>query len=91
MRTPNLSALCRTAFHVAALTLSVTLFAATLVAADKAHEKGEKAIRKGDYQAAEKIFRELLGKDSKDNEARLGLSLALLKQRSLQGAYDHAE
>ena len=39
---------------------------------------------------AEKIFRELLNKDAHDKEARLGLSFTLLKQRSLQGAYDNA-
>ena len=37
-----------------------------------------------------KIFRELLGKDARDTEARLGLSFALFKQRNLQGAYDNA-
>ncbi len=57
---------------------------------NKALSKGEKALRKGDYQLAEKIFRELLSKDAHDNGARLGLSFALLKQRSLQAAYDHA-
>src|SRR5882724_1576539 len=60
------------------------------VSSNKAHDKGDKALRKGDYQLAEKIFRELLGKDAHDNEARLGLSFALLKQRILQDAYDHA-
>jgi predicted aspartyl protease/Flp pilus assembly protein TadD len=56
----------------------------------KAYQKGYKALRKGDYPQAEKIFRDLLGKDAKDIEARLGLSFTLLKQRSLQGAYDNA-
>src|SRR4029079_10585950 len=56
----------------------------------KAYQKGYRALRKGDYQEAEKIFRDLLGKDAKDLEARLGLSYTLLKQRSLQGAYDNA-
>ena len=56
----------------------------------KAYQKGYKALRKGDYPEAEKIFRDLLGKDAKDIEARLGLSFTLLKQRSLQGAYDNA-
>ncbi len=56
----------------------------------KGYEKGYKALRKGDYAQAEKIFRDLLVKDSKDIEARLGLSFTLLKQRSLQGAYDNA-
>jgi tetratricopeptide (TPR) repeat protein len=58
--------------------------------AGKSQTKGEKALRRGDYPLAEKIFRELLSKDAHDNQARLGLSFALLKQRSLQDAYDHA-
>lgn len=56
----------------------------------KAYNKGYRALRKGDFQEAEKIFRELLGKDAQDVEARLGLSFTLLKQRSLQAAYDNA-
>src|ERR1044071_1247461 len=56
----------------------------------KAYTKGYRAVRKGDYEQAEKIFRELLNKDAHDNEARLGLSFTLLKQRNLQGAYDNA-
>src|SRR5829696_7887157 len=56
----------------------------------KAYNKGNRALRKGDYEEAEKIFRDLLGNDAHDNEARLGLSFALLKQRNLQGAYDNA-
>ena len=60
------------------------------VSSNKSHDKGDKALRRGDYQLAEKIFRELLGKDAHDNDARLGLSFALLKQRILQDAYDHA-
>lgn len=56
----------------------------------KAYSKGYRALRKGDFEEAEKIFREMLGKDAHDNEARLGLSFALLKQRNLQGAYDNA-
>jgi predicted aspartyl protease len=60
------------------------------LASGKVSVKGQKALKKGDYEGAEKIFRELLGKDARDTEARLGLSYALLKQRNLQGAYDHA-
>jgi len=60
------------------------------LASGKVSLKGQKALKKGDYEGAEKIFRELLGKDARDTEARLGLSYALLKQRNLQGAYDHA-
>ena len=82
------------AFGVAAFVLCFSLTGATNIAAGfadkKAYTKGYKAIKKGDYPEAEKIFRDLLGKDAKDVEARLGLSFALLKQRNLQDAYDHA-
>ena len=82
------------AFSVAAFLLCFALTGATDIAAGssdkKAYTKGYKAIRKGEYPQAEKIFRELLVKDGQDIEARLGLSFALLKQRQLQGAYDNA-
>jgi len=62
------------------------------------HATGEKKLRArairamhdGDFENAEKMFRELLAKDARDREARLGLSFALLKQRHLQDAYDQA-
>ena len=82
------------AFCVAAFVFCVALTGATqhtAGAADKkVYAKGYRAVRKGDYEQAEKIFRELLNKDAHDIEARLGLSFALLKQRNLQGAYDNA-
>lgn len=56
----------------------------------KARQRATEALRNGDYEAAEKQFREVLAKDAHDNQARLGLSYALLKQRQLQDAYDHA-
>src|SRR5215207_4295171 len=88
------SSLRMAAFTVAAFVLCFAFAGATQLAiakADKkAYTKGNRALRKGDYTEAEKIFRELLGKDVHDNEARLGLSFALLKQRNLQGAYDNA-
>lgn len=56
----------------------------------KVRTRADKALRDGDYVAAEKMFRELVGKDAHDNDARLGLSFALLKQRLLQDAYDQA-
>jgi tetratricopeptide (TPR) repeat protein len=71
------------------LLLSTTVFASPRPDG-KVHRQAERALRDGDYQAAEKIFRELLGRDPHDKEARLGLSFALLKQRQLQDAYDHA-
>ncbi len=82
------------AFSVAAFVLCFSLTGATKIASGfadkKAYNKGYKAIKKGDYPEAEKIFRDLLGKDAKDVEARLGLSFALLKQRNIRDAYDHA-
>ncbi|HVQ38779.1 MAG TPA: tetratricopeptide repeat protein, partial [Pyrinomonadaceae bacterium] len=56
----------------------------------KALRRADRALRDGEYETAEKMFRELLTKDNHDNPARLGLSFALLKQRLLQEAYDHA-
>jgi tetratricopeptide (TPR) repeat protein len=56
----------------------------------KTRQRANDALRQGDYETAEKQFREALAKDAHDNEARLGLSFALLKQRHLQDAYDHA-
>ena len=79
----RLAACCVAAFVV--FFVSSTAFAST-----KAHTKGLKALKKGDYTTAEKIFREILGKDARDTEARLGLSFSLFKQRNLQGAYDNA-
>jgi len=79
------------AFSVAAFVLCFAFAGLTHAKADKkAYNKGYRAVRKGDYTEAEKIFRDLLGKDAHDNDARLGLSFALLKQRNLQGAYDNA-
>ena len=83
------------ACSVAAVVFCVALTGATQSAAGsaddkKAYTKGYRAVRKGDFEQAEKIFRELLNKDAHDLEARLGLSFALLKQRNLQGAYDNA-
>ncbi len=57
---------------------------------EKTRNKAIKAMRNGEFELAEKIFRDLLVKDSQDHKARLGLSQALLKQRDLQGAYDNA-
>jgi tetratricopeptide (TPR) repeat protein len=59
-------------------------------AGDKIHSRADRALREGDFDSAEKIYRDLLAKDPYDKEARLGLSSTLLKQRQLQAAYDHA-
>src|ERR1051325_8815429 len=52
--------------------------------------KAEKALKSGDFERAEQIYRELLAKDDHDLLARLGLSRTLLKLRRLQDAFDHA-
>lgn len=57
---------------------------------DKLRTRAERALREGDFPEAEHLYRELVSKDAHDNKARLGLSLALLKQRNLHDAYDHA-
>ena len=82
------------AFCVAAFVLCFAVVGTTHTAAGfddkKAYAKGYRALRKGDYEQAEKLFRELLTKDPHDVEARLGLSFTQLKQRNLQAAYDNA-
>ncbi len=57
---------------------------------EKTRNKALKALRSGDFERAETIYRDLLAKDDRDNEARLGLSRALLKQRRLRDSFDHA-
>ena len=77
---------------LAGLVFCLAMSASALAASGdgKARQRANEALRNGDYEAAEKQFREALAKDAHDNEARLGLSFALLKQRLLQDAYDHA-
>lgn len=57
---------------------------------EKARNRAQKALRAGDFERAEELYRELLTKDAHDNSARLGLSHALLKLRRLQDSFDHA-
>jgi tetratricopeptide (TPR) repeat protein len=63
---------------------------AAMPADGKLRQNADKALREGEFEVAEKKFRELLEKDAHDNQARLGLSFALLKQRLLRDSYDHA-
>ncbi|MCA1555209.1 MAG: tetratricopeptide repeat protein, partial [Acidobacteria bacterium] len=63
---------------------------AVALAGDKNLEKAARAMRQGEFEVAEKIYRGLIEKDPKNIPARLGLSYALLKQRNLRDAYDHA-
>ncbi|MDX6531872.1 MAG: hypothetical protein QOH41_4162 [Blastocatellia bacterium] len=75
-------------------TVACLLLAAVVLAHapdnEKARNRAQKALRAGDFERAEELYREVLTKDDHDNEARLGLSHALLKQRRLQDSFDHA-
>lgn len=59
-------------------------------ASDKVLDRAVRALREGEFDTAEKMFRELLAKNARDKDARLGLSYTLYKKRMLQDAYDHA-
>ena len=56
----------------------------------KKRSTAERALRNGDFDAAARLFREVLVKYPKDANARLRLSFALLKLRELQDAFDQA-
>ena len=71
---------------VLTLTLSISVFGDV----KKTRHQAQKALRAGDFARAEELYREVLKIDEQDNEARLGLSEALLKQRRLQDSFDHA-
>ncbi|MBV8859614.1 MAG: aspartyl protease family protein [Acidobacteria bacterium] len=73
-----------------ALVAAVAVAPGASASDEKARARAERATREGEYETAEKIYRELVAKDPKDSAARLGLSRALLKQRKNLEAYDHA-
>jgi Flp pilus assembly protein TadD/predicted aspartyl protease len=70
--------------------LSLPASVAQAMALDNTRGRAEKALRGGEYELAEKLFREALAKDAHDTAARLGLSYTLYKLRKLPDAYDHA-
>jgi tetratricopeptide (TPR) repeat protein len=53
-------------------------------------ERAARALRGGEFEIAEQLYREILAEDARDAAARLGLSFALYKQRNLQDSFDHA-
>jgi tetratricopeptide (TPR) repeat protein len=85
----SVSAIGRWAKVLACLSLA-TVVAAYSPDNEKARSRAQKALRSGDFERAEQLYRDLLAKDDQDNEARLGLSHALLKLRRLQDSYDYA-
>jgi predicted aspartyl protease/Tfp pilus assembly protein PilF len=56
----------------------------------KSLKRAEKELRQANFGEAEKIYRQLVERDQKDKDARLGLSFALIKQGKLQESYEHA-
>jgi predicted aspartyl protease/Flp pilus assembly protein TadD len=75
---------------VVLLLIAGTTGGLSVAAADKARDRALRALREGEFEVAEKLFRELLAKNARDKDARLGLSYTLYKKRELQDAYDHA-
>src|ERR1044072_9528532 len=77
-------------FVVMLIGLAATLPSSSVLANSKTRKRADKALREGEFETAAKLYREVLSEDSRDAQARLGLSYALLKQRLLRDAYDHA-
>jgi predicted aspartyl protease/thioredoxin-like negative regulator of GroEL len=85
--------LVRAAFVIAALGVvgaTSARGASSAASGGKARERAERAMKAGEFEEAEGLYRELLAKDAHDAPARLGLSRALLKQRKNTDAYDQA-
>src|SRR5262245_54299127 len=82
----------RRPLSVVALTLALLLIAAPVWAEsrDKLLKRAAGEVRKGNFDVAEKIYRELVEQSAQDKEARLGLSFVMLKLAKLQATYDLA-
>lgn len=81
---------CVAAFAICASLGVSDGFAPAAAAKEKVRERGARALREGEFEAAEKIYREALAKNARDRDARLGLSFALLKQRKHYEAFEAA-
>ena len=57
---------------------------------DRARARAASAIRAGNYEQAEQLYRELLQRNARDLDSRLGLGFALYKLRRHQDAFDQA-
>jgi len=84
LRSAALLAMC------SVLVFGVLLIPPTARAGEKIRDQAERAIRDGDFDLAETLYRELLIKDPTDIQARIGLSFSLYKKRNLRDAFDHA-
>jgi predicted aspartyl protease/Flp pilus assembly protein TadD len=72
---------------VVAILLSMTAAAESRSAAMK---RADRELRQGNYELAERIYRQLVEHNADDNDARLGLSFALIKRVQLQEAFQEA-
>jgi len=70
-----------------AILLSITAGAESRSAAMK---RADRELRQGNYELAERIYRQLVEHNADDNDARLGLSFALIKRAQLQEAFQEA-
>lgn len=77
-------------FSLFAVLGSTSIVPAAYASEGKQRSRAERAIKDGDFPEAERLYREIIAKDARDELARLGLSFALLKQRKNQDAYDQA-
>ena len=59
-------------------------------AREKIHREARKAIRKGKYERAVELYRELLDKKGQDLQAQLGVSFAYLKQQNYLLSFEQA-
>ncbi len=57
---------------------------------DKIRNRAQKAMREGEFETAVKLYHDVLTKNARDIDARLGLSYTLYKQRNYLDAFDHA-
>ena len=79
MKLPSIKSASFFAGACAVLFLALyTVVAANPVDNEKTRNRAQRALRAGDFERAEQIYRELLAKDDQDADARLGLSHALL-------------
>jgi predicted aspartyl protease/thioredoxin-like negative regulator of GroEL len=72
------------------LLISAALALSVFADSRKTLQKAQKAVRAGDFERAEKLYREVLHKDEGDIQARVGLSSVLLKQRRLAESFEQA-
>ena len=79
--------------HCAEATAVITLFLISFCVAE-AHsgdiDVADLALRQGAYEEAEGLYRNLLSTNNNDNDARLGLSVALIRQSKLKEAAEEA-